>query len=117
MKNGSMFGKVPKYDDEEFLKAHPYIYILLPDGTYQKYEVFSIYRINVKDPMYALPTRDDDSFVRTVESINSQNNYKDTHRVTVEDKIITLSTCTYDLSETERIVVSAYLVESKKLDY
>lgn len=117
MKNGSMFAVVLKYKEPEFRDKHEYIYILLPDGTYNKYKVVSYYTASIDDPLYDLPINDETKYQAAIDSINANNEYKDAQKITKDDKIITLSTCTVDLDDYKRVVLVAVLEESKELDY
>lgn len=89
MRNGSMFGKLDKFTKESYMKKHPYVYILLPDGETLKYEVRKAYKANVEGKVYDLPSGE------------AQN---------PEDRKIYLSTCTEDSSDTLRFVVECELI-------
>ena len=89
MHNGSMFGKLDKFTKESYMKKHPYVYILLPDGDTLKYEVKKAYKADIEGEVYKLPSGE----------------AKD-----LEDSKIYLSTCTEDSSETQRFVVECDFV-------
>ena len=90
MHNGSMFGKLDKFTKESYMKEHPYVYILLPDGEALKYEVKKAYKAHIEGEVYKLP------------SAEAKN---------PDDRKLYLSTCTEDSSDTQRFVVECELVE------
>lgn len=96
MKNGSMFGGLHKYEDKEFLKQNPYIYIYLPDKTL-KYQIFASVVFDDRHVMhsfdYSTPEGcqkflDEIKAVRTMES-----SYDGEVEVGTDSNIITLATC------------------------
>lgn len=91
MHNGSMFGKLDKFTRESYMKEHPYVYILLPDGETLKYEVKKAYKADIEGEVYKLP------------SAEAKN---------PDDRKLYLSTCTEDSSDTQRFVVECELVEA-----
>ena len=91
MHNGSMFGKLDKFTRESYMKEHPYVFILLPDGETLKYEVKKAYKADIEGEVYKLP------------SAEAKN---------PDDRKLYLSTCTEDSSDTHRFVVECELVEA-----
>lgn len=91
MHNGSMFGKLDKFTRESYMKEHPYVFILLPDGETLKYEVKKAYKADIEGEVYKLP------------SAEAKN---------PDDRKLYLSTCTEDSSDTQRFVVECELVEA-----
>ena len=91
MHNGSMFGKLDKFTRKSYMKEHPYVYILLPDGETLKYEVKKAYKADIEGEVYKLP------------SAEAKN---------PDDRKLYLSTCTEDSSDTHRFVVECELVEA-----
>lgn len=89
MHNGSMFGKLDKFTKASYMKKHPYVYILLPDGETLKYEVKKAYKADIEGEVYKLPSGEAE---------------------TAEDRKLYLSTCTEDSSDTHRFVVECELV-------
>ncbi|MBQ4468121.1 MAG: class B sortase [Firmicutes bacterium] len=81
MHSGAMFGRLKKYDDADYLKAHKDVYVLLPNKKYIKYSVASAGYISVDDDVYTLPKDDG------------------------KPETMVLSTCTDSSSDTERFVL------------
>ncbi len=110
MTNGLMFNHVTKYLDESFFNDNPYIKISTPDGIYT-YIVFSIYQT---DMYYSYITTDfytRESFVEFAYEMKNNSLYqRDDIEFTINDRIITLSTCTNGYF-TNRYCLQAKLVE------
>lgn len=117
MHNGSMFGSLKKYKQDEYKNDHPYIYILTPDGEWSKYEVIAFYQAAVDGPLYHLPLKADceeSEFDELAEAVKTSNQYSDMEDMKHEDQFITLSTCTQDSREDVRVAITAKLVETGK---
>lgn len=116
MKNHTMFGDMDDFMKAKYLKKHPYVDILLPDGTWLRYEIFSVYRAGVEDGTYDVPLNEKKELPAFLKVAKEKNMYKDQSdlslpKVTSRDRVLTLSTCTEDSSDTERFVVTAVLIE------
>jgi len=93
MKNGSMFGSLRQYRTQSHYEANPYIYII-DDSGLRRYEIFAAFEAEVVGYTYRLD-------VNTPEKKQAFLDYSAQHSVieteivpTVEDSVITLSTCT-----------------------
>ena len=111
-----MFNSLGKYfEDEKYYKKHKIIDIYTPEKNY-KLEIFgaanvkatneSIYNLNIAEGDVATK----EAYINNILSKNELAGYKGTVDVTADDKIVMLSTCTYDPGD-DRIVVWGKLVE------
>lgn len=112
MKTGKMFGSLRRFEKKEFWEQHPYIYIIREDSIW-KYEIFSSGRTTADSDVYTLEFGSDDSYASYIKKRMSGSYYDTGVDVTVDDYILTLSTCTSD-TEVGRRVVQAVLVEVKE---
>ncbi|MGN0715790.1 MAG: class B sortase [Anaerovoracaceae bacterium] len=114
MKNHTMFGDMDDFMDADYLKEHPYVDILLTDGTWLRYKIFSVYRADVDDGTFEVPLNGEEVFNEFLQVAEEKNLHRESGlqlpKVDAEDKVITLSTCTEDSSELERFVVTAVLM-------
>lgn len=119
MHNGSMFGKLKKYASSEYKEKHPYVYILLPDGSVNRYEVFAYHQADVEGVVFDLPlgeTCSDEDFARLAEEIISSNSYEQEQGIEIAgEKYLTLATCTQDSRNDVRVCISARLAEVGEL--
>jgi len=93
MKNGSMFGSLRQYRTQSHYEANPYIYIV-DDSGLRRYEIFAAFEAEVVGYTYRLD-------INTPEKKQAFLDYSAGRSVldadvvpTVEDSVITLSTCT-----------------------
>jgi sortase B len=110
MKDGSMFAALSKYDDESFYNAHQIIYF---DTLYERaqYEVLFAFRskIGSNDEFKYYEFTDAGSveeFDKFIEKAKSMAIYDTKKSAEYGDKLLTLSTCSYNTSN-ERFVVIA----------
>ena len=115
MHNGSMFGKLKKYADEDYREGHPYVYLMRADGRWNKYEIIAYFQAAVSGAVYDLPLEadgEDERFERLKETMAEENLYGESADLSESDRLITLSTCTQDSRNDVRVVVIAKLVQS-----
>ena len=111
MKNGSMFGTLKNFCDENFYKNNKYFFILTKKVVYT-YKVFSYHVADAKGRVYNVVYKDDEEYQSFID-LAKQSSYLDTGvKVSTQNRIVTLSTCTS--SDDKRFVVHAKLVEEYK---
>lgn len=93
MRDGSMFGQLHNYRSQEFVDSQPYVYIATDDAIL-RYEVFSAYMANVTSDTYRLYFEDDARKQSCIDFYLEQSEVESDLVPTVEDQILTLSTCT-----------------------
>ena len=110
MKNGSRFHNLRYFLRTDFYKSHPYIYIYLPDGSVNVYEVYAADKISAYSDLYDADV-DYASYVQAVQRGASQ-------KTSVSQEVsplIMLSTC-YDRNSDDRYAVHARLKENVKVN-
>lgn len=107
MKNGSMFRTLHNYREEEFAKEHLYITFntLYEDMVW---EVFSTYKTPITFDYIQTSFRSDKEYATFLKECKSKSQFKYEATPDVDDRILTLSTCTGD--DEYRYVVQAVLV-------
>lgn len=119
MKNGSMFGSLRKYKKKEFFDNNPIVYISLRDKCL-RYEIFSVYIcditkvVDTKTSPYMYSISNDDDYVNYLKSLKKKSLFqrKDFTDFNKDDKIITLSTCSYEY-ENARMLIHARLIDDE----
>lgn len=104
MKNGTMFANLKKYKEEDFFYNNNYIEIELSNGQYLKYKVFSVYITDINDNYTKTSFEDKDEYKEFLERIKNKSIYKSDISVNENDKIITLSTCSYEFNDARMVV-------------
>jgi sortase B len=99
MKNSTMFGTLVKYKDQAYYDEHPILYFLTPDNDYV-----------IELVAGAVVKRDSDIYrlmplAKTVEDIISTATFHSDVEVTENDKLITLSTCSYEFNNARYVLI------------
>lgn len=109
MRNGTMFRDLTSYKKEAFCKENPYVTYSNKDGI-SKWEVFSAYVTGADDNYIETDFRSEGEFGQFLERISTKSLYHTGCQVERTDKVITLSTCSYEFDDA-RMVVHAKLIE------
>ena len=136
MKNHTMFGDLSDFRDEEYLEEHPYIDLFLIDGTWLRYEVFSVYQAHVDDGTFCVPANSEEMLDALLQISEEKNRFGRGESLSESglrlpqpsasgsmdeewkgDRILTLSTCTENSSDENRFVVQGVLVLKDGLPY
>lgn len=108
MANGTMFGSLKKYAEQDYRDSHPYIYIATADGV-RMYHIFSAYEASIESDTYRLYFADE-AAKQTALSGYIENSVVTGGPVPeADDRILTLSTCTGTGFYSTRWVVQAVL--------
>ena len=104
MRNKTMFAQLKKYKEKEFFYGNNDIVIEVENGKVLKYKVFSAYVTDAKDNYIKTNFDDKDQYKEFLEDIKNKSLYKSDIDVNENDKIITLSTCSYEFNDARMIV-------------
>lgn len=113
MKNGSMFGSLNRYKTYEHFQEYPYFYLYTPDGMAAKYQVVATDEVRY-DSWHYDTKFDTDTYQAYLDNIIKGSLYHTETALTLEDNILTLSTCT--ASDTVRLVVQGIKVEEHEIE-
>jgi sortase B len=107
LKNGTMFAKLKKYQDQRMYEAQPIITIYMPGGKVYYYHIFAVVLADASfdctKPEYG------DGFTNFVNSLRRQSRIASNAKVASSDRIVCLSTC-HGANADERLVVAAVLL-------
>lgn len=108
MRNGTMFGTLKSLlNDQETIKENPYFYIFTEEKAYM-YEIFAVYLTTANSKTYDL-IDSEESRKELLEFIKETTVYQSDKEVTIDDRIVTLSTC-HGLHSNNRTVVHGVLI-------
>lgn len=105
MKNGTMFGSLRDYcQDETLLALYPYFFIYLPDGTVMKYQVFSHYLTDGDSDSYDRPVNieEERAYLDQIMKKSAVKHEIEENRI---DTYVTLSTCAGAAGSGQRYLV------------
>ncbi len=105
MLDGSMFGSLHRFADESFCKDHP-IFDVFTEGGHDQYRVLTAYRTSVDGVAYKTDFSQEADFQSFLKETAGHSSYENVNPNLQDAKaVLTLSTCTWDSSDTERFVV------------
>jgi len=113
MKNGSMFGNLSDFQDNQYVSEHPYIFIYTEKAIY-KYQIFSSYVDDAMSSIYTMTFTSQSDILSYLSEIKNKSVLSIDVDLKASDKIITLSTCT-NITDTGRYITQAKLVEVRTL--
>lgn len=94
MRNGSMFGSLRNYNDINYWKQAPSVYVLIDSGEVYHYDIFAAYQADISLPVY-LPGISEQSDKEDILQYALTHSVIDTGIIpTAEDQILSLITCT-----------------------
>ncbi|MFJ5792069.1 class B sortase [Lysinibacillus sp. NPDC093197] len=111
MKDGTMFGSLKNYLNQDYANAHPTIYL---DTLYEGYdvEVFAAYETTIDFYYIETEFKTDEEFIQFIGEVQKRSTIDMNVDVGPDDKIITLSTCKDSvISDDHRFVVQGKLVK------
>lgn len=103
MKNKTMFSQLDGYKEQAFYNAHPTILLLTPEQNY-KIEVFSGYVANVEDDAWELGFTTA-GYADWLTQTQEKSCFESPVEVGTEDRVVTLSTCSYEFDNARFVVV------------
>ena len=93
VKHGTMFAPLEKYMDEDFFKKHPVYYIYTPEANYEV-EIFAFYTTTDVSDAYELI-----DIGQYILKWQSDSLYSNDVKVNDNDRVVTLSTCSYERND------------------
>ena len=94
MKNDTMFSDLDYYKKQEFYDEHPVILLMTPDRNY-KIEVFAGYVTDVSEDAWELNFTDT-QYAEWLTAAKEKSCFVSHVSPQVEDRVVTLSTCSYE---------------------
>lgn len=103
MRNGSMFGSLPKYKKQGYYAQHPVLYLLTPDADY-KVELLAGYVTPADAAIYDIPLLNEDGSAAIGELI-APSRFAEAPEPEEDGRYLTLSTCSYEFTQARYVVV------------
>jgi len=92
MINGSMFGTVRRFEDEDFFKTHKEFYIYMPQKIL-KYRIVAYMIADDTDILERYQVNNELGFEAYVKELKKARNIRKKEKIKPDDSIVTLSTC------------------------
>ena len=103
MKNETMFGTLINYMNQEYYDEHKEMYLFTENKTF-KVEVVAGYTTSSKSDIYTVSTTRNTNEDLLQNAIN-KSTFKNEVEVTEQDKILVLSTCSYDFKDARYVLL------------
>ena len=103
MKNGAMFGTLTNYSNQEYYDEHKEIFFFTEDKNY-KIVVFAGFTTSSESDIYKFP-KTSNTNEKLINKAIKNSTFKSDIEVTSEDRIITLSTCSYSYENARYILL------------
>jgi sortase B len=113
-KNGKMFQDLTLYKNRDYLNRNRYIYL---DTYYGKiaYEIFSVYITDTKFYFIRNSFSSNAHYQMFLDQITQKSMFDLGIRVTEEDRILTLSTCTYEFKDARFVIHARRIAEPSSI--
>lgn len=109
MKDGSMFHELIEYRDKAYFEEHSSMELATPDKEYEL-QIFAVVTIPADSPLYRFSFSGDSEKQAYLDQVLEASEVDMDVSVSTEDRIVMLSTCTYEYDDA-RLVVYGKLKE------
>ncbi|MCR8743723.1 class B sortase [Romboutsia lituseburensis] len=109
MKNDTMFGELKYFKNPNFFNKNNKIIITTSNNKVLKYQVFSVYVTDANDNYIQTNFENDYKYEEFLDKISNKSLFDNNSNVNTSDRILTLSTCSYEF-ENARMVIHAKLL-------
>ena len=103
MKDDSMFASLLNYNDQSYYEAHPILYYLTPNGDY-KIELIAGLLVPANSKLYH-PSPDELWLSEFLTEAKANSGFISSVALSDSDRIITLSTCSYDKKKARYVLI------------
>lgn len=93
MQSGVMFGSLRKYKSKTYWEEHPSFYIACDQGVL-RYDIFAVHKTGIDTIIYGLDLDTDQKKTTFIRFASDYSSIDTGIQPTIDDKIVTLSTCT-----------------------
>ena len=103
MKNSTMFGTLVKYKEQSYYEQHPTLTYLTPDGNYTIELVVGL--VVSKTDMLYQANPDAEEYRSYLDDAVRKSTFNSGIEVTDEDRLVVLSTCSYEYDNARYVVI------------
>lgn len=103
MQDGSMFGGLEAWKDQEYYDAHPVMWLLTPEASY-KVKLFSGYTTSAYSGTYTIFRGQGGDFSAYLAECLAQSDFTASEKPEEDSRCVVLSTCAYDFDEARYVL-------------
>jgi sortase B len=111
MRNHSMFWTLTRYKTEAYYTTHRTMMLITPEGNYYL-AVFAAFVASPTEDAWRVPFLSDDDFSSWVAMLRSRSSFQSDVSVVPGDKVVTLSTCSYEYNDARYVVYGKLLPQT-----
>lgn len=111
MRNGSMFAGLTKYAAQSYYDAHPVMWLVTPEKSYQV-EIFTGFVTSADSGVWQIEFASQEEYGEWLAEMKEASSFESGVEPDTKDHIITLATCSYENSDS-RFVVMGILREQQ----
>lgn len=111
MRNGSMFAGLTQYAAQSYYDAHPVMWLVTPDKSYQV-EIFTGFVTTADSGVWQIEFASQEEYGEWLTGMKEASSFESGVKPDTKDHIITLATCSYENSDS-RFVVMGILREQQ----
>ena len=104
MRDGSMFGALTKYKDQEFYEDHPEMWFCTPYANYKVELICGFVMDSEAEPFVGM---EDTAFHTYLQEHQMQSTFESAEQIGDADRILILSTCSYEYLDARYVVIGA----------
>jgi len=104
MGNGTMFADITRYRDQEYYETHPTGVIVTPEKNL-RFDIVAGYVASLADSAWQLEFVDDTDAAQWLEAARERSGFVSEAEFQPGDRILTLSTCTYEFDDARFVLV------------
>lgn len=104
MRSGAMFAALDGYKRQSFYDAHPAMLLITPDATYEV-RLFAAYVADPSEDAWEVSFANDGEIQAWIDAAIARSTFTSDVKPTPGDRLLTLSTCSYEFSDARFVVV------------
>ncbi len=104
MKNETMFCSLVRYKNQDYYDAHPMFFYFTANQVY-RIELIAGYVTSIPSDAYKVNFENEDQLRAYVEGAINKSTFKSNVEYTAGDRIVTLSTCSYEFTNARYVVI------------
>ena len=105
MNDGSMFGTIKKWAQQDYYEAHPIMYFNSLAGGNYRVEIFACFTTHATSDAYRFEFTGQEDFEVWLDWVCENSLIRSSVPVSADDKVITLSTCAYSFDNARTVVM------------
>ena len=103
MNDGTKFASLINYREKAYYEKYPVLYLSTKDMNY-RVEIFSAYLTDAESDSYTLRFETDNEYLAYLSKICARSDFPSDVKLSSTDRIITLSTCSYEYNDARYVV-------------